>query len=247
MPMSPRLLRPRQAGGFDPRTISGLMAWWDAQVSSSYDIVTGVSEWRDLSGNGNTVSQAITNNQPSLSTINGKTAFSFDGTNDDLAASSPMLPVTHTGEFSTFAAYQMPSGGVSDVGYFWSNGISGRGFGLLALSTDVVFRYGVADTSPLFSSGTRANDVPQVVGFTHNNRVGRFSLDGVLGSAVTTGSTTLAATSNMLIGNRPGNTGSSAFFPGKLGSILIYSRALSVAERQAVERWLGQRWGITVA
>jgi hypothetical protein len=244
-PMNARLLRPT-ASGFTPRNISGLLAWWDTQVPSSYDIATGVSVWRDLSGNGHTVSQSITNNQPSLNTINGRTAFSFDGTNDDLAAATPILTTTHTGQFSTFVVYQLATGS-GNLGYFWANGTSGEGFGFLAELPDVSLRYGIVATSPSFLSAARANNVPQIVGFTHNNQVGRFSLDGVLGSNITTTSTTSPATANMLIGNRPTNVASAAYYPGRLGSVLIYNRALSVTERQRVERWLGQRWGITVA
>jgi hypothetical protein len=245
MGMNPRLLRPT-ATGFDPRRISGLVAWWDAQVASSYDIETGVSEWRDLSGNGNTVTQAVTNDQPTISDINGKTAFQFDGSNDQLAAASPILTVTQAGQFSTFVVHRLATGG-ANLGYFWSNGTANVGFGFLCNQNNAAMFYGTAGTSPALNSSTRANDLPEIIGFTHTNQVGQFSINGALDSAITTSSTTGTATSNFLIGNRPGNTASTAFYPGRLGAVLIYNRALSLAERSRVERWLGQRWGITVA
>jgi len=46
-PMNNRLLRPR-ASGFNPLSISGMAGWWDASVSSSVTIATGVSSWVDL-------------------------------------------------------------------------------------------------------------------------------------------------------------------------------------------------------
>jgi len=75
MPMSPRLLRPKAASGFDPRTISGLAVWLDASVSSSVTLNSGnVSQWNDLSGNGRNATQATAGNQPSYSTsaLNGR-------------------------------------------------------------------------------------------------------------------------------------------------------------------------------
>jgi hypothetical protein len=89
-PMSPRLLRPR-ATGFNPKSISGLAAWYDAADSSTISTATGVSEWRDKSGNSYHLSQSVANNQPATGTrtVNGLNGLNFDGTNDALSLGSP--------------------------------------------------------------------------------------------------------------------------------------------------------------
>ena len=83
MPMNPRLLRPT-ASGFNPKTISGLEAWYAADVASSIEIETGVKQWSDLSGKGRHLLQTVTNNQPAYNsvTLNGKPTVTFDGSND---------------------------------------------------------------------------------------------------------------------------------------------------------------------
>ena len=242
MPMSPRLLRPRQAGGFDPRSITGLVAWWDAQVASSYTIATGVSEWRDLSGNGHTVTQSITNNQPTLSTINSRTALLFDGSNDELVAASVVLNVTQASAFSFFGVSQIAN---SEGGYVLANASgSGVGTGVLANTTTYDIRYGTG--VPGHASATKADNVGQVWGATHNNSNGRWSLNGTVNAGTSAGQTFTAPTSNLVIGNRPGGSVTATYLSGLIGSILIYSRELTLTERSAVERWLGTRWGITV-
>jgi len=106
--MSPRLLRPL-ASGFNPKSIAGLEAWYDASVSSSITIATGVQKWADLSGKGRDLIQDITNNQPAHNsvTLNGKPTVTFDGTNDLLrsAAFAFSQPYTFFGVFRFEAAY----------------------------------------------------------------------------------------------------------------------------------------------
>jgi hypothetical protein len=242
MAMNPRLLRPR-ATGFTPKSISGLVAWWDAQVASSYDLQTGVQNWRDLSGNGHTVSQSTTNNQPTLSTINGRTALLFDGTNDQLAASTVVLDVTSSSAFSFFGVTQIAN---TEQGFVLGHA-SGAGLGtsIYANTTTLEFRYGNAVAA--LSSPTKADNVAQVWSATHNNKSGTWSLDGAIAAAVTTASTFTSPAANFVIGNRPSGAIAGTFLSGRVGSLLIYNRDLSLAERRRIDRWLGSRWGITVA
>lgn len=85
MPMSSRLLLPR-ATGFNPKSISGLAAWYDASDTASVTLNnSAVSQWSDKSGNARHLTQTTANNQPSYSTtVAGKNAITFDGTDDVL-------------------------------------------------------------------------------------------------------------------------------------------------------------------
>lgn len=100
MPMSPRLLRPRASGGFDPRSISGCVCNLDASVLSSLrqnsDGTTAavatddpVGYWQDLSANGNHAKQTVaTGSRPflKLNNQNGRPGLLFDGSNDWLTS-----------------------------------------------------------------------------------------------------------------------------------------------------------------
>ena len=101
MAMNPKLLRPK-ATGFNPKSISGLVAWFDADDSSTFTLSgTAVSEWRDKSGNGYAVSQSTGNNQPARTgTVNGRATVEFDGTNDYLFSDGTGLSGAYDGDKS---------------------------------------------------------------------------------------------------------------------------------------------------
>ena len=102
MAMSPRLLRPR-ATGFNPRNLSGLVAWFDADDASTFTLTgTAVGEWRDKSGNGYSVSQSTGNNQPARTgTVGGRACIDFDGTNDYLFSDGTGLSAAMSGDKAT--------------------------------------------------------------------------------------------------------------------------------------------------
>lgn len=101
MSMSPRLLRPR-ATGFNPKNISGIVAWFDADDVSTFTLTgSDVSEWRDKSGNGYAVSQPTGNNQPARTgTVRGRACIDFDGTNDCLFSDGTGLSAAYNGDKS---------------------------------------------------------------------------------------------------------------------------------------------------
>ena len=81
MPMSPRLLRPRQTG-FDPRSISGLALWLDAADSTTITLNgSTVSEWRDKSHGSRHFAQSVSVSQPVYTAAgqNGRNCITFDG------------------------------------------------------------------------------------------------------------------------------------------------------------------------
>lgn len=102
MGMNPKLLRPR-ATGFSPKSISGLVAWFDASDASTFTLSgTAVSEWRDKSGNGYSVSQTTGNNQPARTgSIRGRACIDFDGTNDYLFSDGTGLGYAMSGDNAT--------------------------------------------------------------------------------------------------------------------------------------------------
>ena len=136
MAMSPRLLRPRAAGGFDPRTISGCICNLDASVLSSLrqnsDGTTAatatdapVGYWADLSGLGNHASQTVaTGSRPflKLNNQNGRPGLLFDGSNDFLAATITGLQSLTAATIIQVVKTTTAAAADTNSGAFWSFG-----------------------------------------------------------------------------------------------------------------------------
>jgi hypothetical protein len=239
-------MRPR-ATGFNPKSISGLALWLDASDSSSYTIATGVSEWRDKSGNGRTFSQSTGNNQPTVSANaqNGKTAITFDGTNDYFSGPSTFSLT------STHSVFVVTNPSVRKIASFLAGStaielIYGDGSASFSGSKFGVFGVGRA----VYGGGTITTGAYQVVSVVCSGSTMPTDLlmwtngSGGAVSVVTSGTAPVAAlTAPLTIGT----SASSQFWNGSIGEVLIYSRSLNNTERLMVERGLGKKWGITVA
>lgn len=95
-----------------------LSFWQDAADLSTITIATGVSEWRDKSGNGRHFTQATGTNQPSYSDTGflGRPGITFDGSNDNLrltGISSQITNQTH----GVYWVFRRISGNAGGSGY----------------------------------------------------------------------------------------------------------------------------------
>lgn len=133
MAMNNRLLRPRQTG-FDPRTVQGLVAWFEADDVNTFTLSgTSVSEWRDKSGNGYAVSQSTANNQPARTgTVGVRATVDFDGTNDYLFSDGTGLSTFFSGDkaLTAFCVGEMHTSAelaINSQGTWFSLGSSSSG------------------------------------------------------------------------------------------------------------------------
>jgi hypothetical protein len=223
MPMSGRLLRPR-ATGFNPKSIAGLVGWWDASVSSSVTLNSGrVSNLADLSGSGPAMTQGTAANQPLYVTAgrNGKNTISIDDTARRLTNATTQaigffaIALAPTGAqsfgslFSFSDKHGMIRSGTGDGLYFGGPPATGNMFG----TSSVYRKNGSASTSLGFDWAVFS------AGGTQDTRAARLQTDGVGGAAAT----------------------------GQFGELLLYSSDLTLTQKQAIERYLGKKWGIAVA
>ena len=251
MPMSPRLLRPRAAGGFNPKTIAGLRVWLDAADASSVTLNAGnVSEWRDKSGGGFNLSQGSAALQPSYSVWrNGRNGLGFNAANVISTFSNASLSQT---ALSVFVAAEQtgadsaqgllsfpPTGG---TGSDWNNANA------LTMETGTAsnlleYRRG---GSALLLSGSGVLPAGVVGWIAEPTQYSAFFNGSLVGSAAN--GTAGSLTYGMVVGSRyESNTISTGkYFRGNVGEVLVFSRTLTTAERQQVERYLGQKWGISV-
>jgi hypothetical protein len=246
MGMNPRLLRPK-ASGFTPRNISGLAAWWDASDAASITTVSGrVSQWNDKSGNGVHATQTTANNRPenTSQTLNGRAVMTFDGSNDIMSFTGTAR--TDETQF-VVVRNNMVASAVSNQQIL---GDASSGFGVTAVikndgstNSDVFTHCGgfsLGTTSARYQFPANNPFGPAVVSAIRSSASGGIlRTDGVQRATCTT--------SNSYALARIGGVGSSLPLNGYIAEIVIYSRALSVADVQRVERYLGTKWGLPVA
>ena len=240
MPMSPRLLRPR-ATGFNPKSISGLAAWYDASNAASITLNgSAVSQWNDLSGNGRHQSQDSASLQPNYNATNanGKPALTTTGTQWMQAsafASSSAATIFLVWKISNPAGtpYIFQRGTVNDVHSFLMNpgtnqiqarrGSSNQGTATVSsLGTADIWRVGTlvfsTTLSRIYNGNSVGTDNAATVSAPAGNKVlTLFALD----SATRTG------------------------HPG-IAEFLYYSSQLDDTQQAAVRTYLGKKWGITL-
>ena len=232
MSMNPRLLRPT-ASGFSPRSISGLALWLDASDGSTVLLNdTAVSRWNDKSGNGKDFTQPTANNQPSYAnTQNGKKVVTFDGSNDLMTSVSTIA--LGTGGYTVFVVcfhaggfhIMLEGGGLNP---YLSSRPSGNG-GLAHYD-------GANELTG--SAGSYSLNTWFVAEFVISPASVILSVNG---TQIGSGAGTSRAANISYLG------GSSAGFlwNGRFAEVLIYGSALS-AQRSAIRRYLGSKWGVTV-
>jgi hypothetical protein len=262
MPMNARLLRPRAAPstGFDPRTIADLLAWYDFSVASTVAANSdgtgavsnngAISYVADRSGNGNhATNTGAAGTKPTYLTSaqNGLNLASWDG-GDVLTASASNR---------TVAAQTVIVVGRMDTGVAGSARLISQGNS----ATDFIN----SGLTPLQrpGGGSPANDLISVewTAGTPRANIG-ISLDtmfvashvwsgtvisnAVNGGTPATGNFSGAAfTANRIaLGHNAGNANN---LTGRIAEVVWYTRALSAAELSTLVRYLGAKWGITVA
>jgi hypothetical protein len=250
MAMNPRLLRPT-ATGFNPKTISGLVGWWDANDSSTITLnSTTVSEWRDKSGVGVALTQGTAAEQPTYQTayVNGKNAMTFDG-GDVLSAATSVTLADNTVivvaredanvNFAGVFVYYPASGNDNSNANAW----------LLEMqATTTLLRLGASTfTIDYAGTGTLPLSVITIRRQTAAGDRQTLRTNGVTRGTNASESTGTAA--GILLGGRFQSGVISASFRAQmtLCEVLAWNRALSVSEYQTVERAMGRKWGMTVA
>lgn len=239
MPMSPRLLRPR-ASGFNPRSVAPMSLWLDATDTTSTTLDAGVTTWADKSGNGRNFTQTIGANQPSIGSLNGKRAVSFDGLNDQLTRTavnnSDFVSANGGAVFVVFSANNDSSYNV-----FYNGGQN---------SQRDIFD---GDSSNYSSTLRAARFETVAIGFMPTNSSAIYAHTVNSTTHAIRINTTQRATASSDLANyraktnqtwRLGNGPEAAtFLNGAIGEVLFYSEPLSANQVSAVEQYLRNKWG----
>lgn len=248
MGMSPRLLRPR-ATGFNPKSIANLTGWWDAADTASITLNgSTVSEWRDKSGGGRHMTQGTAANQPTyvLSDIGGKAAVRVAAASTNrMNSTSPMSVFANdTSQLLTMFVV-LKGGNVSTNAKNIGETDNATGFGWYCRFTDGTSYFDAGDSSTARVGGLVSSAL-YTSGFVLTGRRSGGQVDQWANGSLISGSRSNAT------GNIQTNAGNLFSIRGgsvtvSFAEILAFARDLTTSERQQVERYLGKKYGVTVA
>lgn len=228
-----------------PIILEGCQFWVDASDGGTItkDGSNLVATWGDKSGNGNNAT-AIgtdrptfqTNQQNSLPTIN------FDGS-DEMDLPSGLFSIPN-GNFTEFIVSQRATeSGSAEVLINLSTTTTAQHFVLYA---------GAAGTLSATNRTTGAGAISKAGNTLTDYNIIRFRRSGTGQALAVNGSSessNLNANSVATIdsGDLGASNAGNLMLTGNIGEIIIYNRSLSAAEIVAVETYLGNKWGITLA
>lgn len=240
--MSPRLLRPRAAGGFDPKNISSLIGWWDFADSATLfadntattlaGADAGVAVAKDKSANAYNLTQPTENNRPLRKTAvtNSRDVLRFD-TNDSLII--PNLPLPSWTAYSIFCVAKPAGTGI----YGLVDYTRGLRFGTFLNSGT----FSAAHVGTQATRGTASTNVFYLFQAEWSGTAVRAAINNSFGSSAAT---------TAVMGSVSGATGligalhDGFFLNGDIGEVVIYNRQLTSTETASVAEYLRKKWAL---
>ena len=224
---------------------AGVQLWMQADTGTTLGTGDKVLEWADQSGNVNNAAQPDENLAPTLvaNALNGHSVVSFDGVDDVLdVADSDSISITN--DISTF--YVLRFDNFSTFRSVWGKTLANQ-----PAPTDIYAASGSG--TPVFYRGN--GTTPGNANGARPYPAGSYILAGVqlAGTAVSHflngapnggGTITVAAEDRdtaLRIGSRADGV---TRMSGDLAELLIYNRALSAAERTALQRHLAEKYAL---
>jgi hypothetical protein len=213
-----------------PQQVSGLAAWFEADAGTSTTTDgAAISQWNDQSGNAHHAVQASGVSQPLYKTAiqNGLPGILFDGSNDFMDAAGIVATQPNT-------SFVVVKSLVVTTGHNPIDGVSARqGVSLGGAGGTNWGAFAGADVE----SSTAGDTNPHVLSCTFNGASTELRLDGTL--LTLSGSPGTSGLNGLRIGSFNGTIGN---WNGYVFEIVVYSVALSTADRQTVESYLSNKW-----
>ncbi len=231
--------------------------------ADSLGLINGnpITQWNDLSGNGNYFIQSTVGNQPSFvsSGINSIPSVSFDGTDDFLEDDDAEDYINGLSGISVIAVVQSNETG-SDIGFFDTEDPDGND-DLLAIRYDDagssgggndVLKLGLntsSGSSSMESSASIQSTSPQMFTLQWNSG-GAINLyaDGSLDVPTSAGSNltgTIQSTTKALLGRGPKDASSG--WNGFISEMIFVGENLSQARRNIIENYLSEKYNIAIS
>lgn len=226
----------------DEAVIANGRALWLRAHDLGYDEAVEVASW-------GTTTQSDSTRRPVYRTnaIGGLAAVDFDGTNDQLVLptnlfSSSSFPLTVFAVLSTSDS----SAHVLGTGSSSNGFLTSYGGGLTINSGATVIKANNNSSGLHLASSARVdNNAGHIVAAIASSGASTMRVDCV-SRGTSSAATNAYGYSRSTIGASDGSSTAASIdpFAGRISEILVYSRALTVAERAGIERYLSQKYGI---
>ncbi len=240
-------LNSKYKSNFSPQNLPGLTIWLDAADSNTVTQSGGVvSYWRDKSPNGIDVSQNTVASRPTYESNvqNGRPSLRFTTAQTMRSTSNFTIPPDQTWflSYRTFAGggkfflEQGPDTNTTDGNYFYGN--NGDLFAV---------KRGAGLRSFYDSAGALADGTWYIASLVNSNLSTTAANDIFWNVNGTTRGVTFR-TSTLLSGNATNQLNINVRVPSSnyMGEIIVYNRALSRGEVRLTERYLADKWGISL-
>jgi len=212
---------------------AGLHLWLRADVGVSTDVGTSVARWADQSGNGRNAAMPTLARQPELvpGALNGLPVLRFNGAQSlvlDVFATPTDFTIFIVGKNAKVGTESIilgPAGNSPNNQLRWEN------------ATEALF-VGTGNGMPIITTNIGNTRVPHALSVRYDGATMTVFRDGGGVSShqfVTTGPWTFASVGAFF---------SSVFLEGDIGEIMIYDRALSTVDQEAVNSYLRSKYGL---
>lgn len=224
-----------------PGAFPGLALWLDAKQITGLASGGTLTTWVDVSGAGHHATQATLASRPTYqaAAVNGQPGVRFDGSNDYLNLAGTVISGSQARTVLVVA--RPTSGGNRGFVDLGNGSTTGRGF-MLSPEYGVRVNGGNSLWNPAATLGTSALFIVQLNGTTTNTLSGW--LDGAALNVTSQTSTTVTTTGSGIVGGWAATPVGSTSYSGDIAEIVVYNRALSVAERQSLEQYLTGKYGL---
>ncbi|MEZ4720824.1 MAG: T9SS type A sorting domain-containing protein [Flavobacteriales bacterium] len=220
------------------------VVWYDVERMSSAN-GTSVSSLTDFSGNNNNVTQANSNERPTIvaNSINGKDAIAFDGTDDQLSLGG-ISDLDNPNGFTFFAVLEGNDGNVFGLKYSnFAPAFSYR----LSSALNIFVGYAPRSTNSTSSVTTALNtswNIHSLTWVNSSNNVRGF-MNGTNYHTKTNASGVPTTHTDFVIGKVTySNVG---FFDGSFGELIIFNTNLNTTQRTIIDNYLSAKYAIAVS
>jgi hypothetical protein len=226
-----------------------LAAWFKADAITGLPTGAYVSNWHDLSGNGNDATQNTVSQQPTYvaAAMNGLPVVRFNG--DYLAFNRPVQD-----DFTILCVYRSSQGYGTGTAFYQGAGlVNGEMPGVVndfgtSLNTNGFLLAGTGNPdTTIVSSGSNFNDGrPHLFTFKRTRSTGALALytDGLLAGTATGGTQSLTAPGRLVLGAQQTLT---FFLTGDIAEVKILNVPLADTDRAAEENALLRKYGLLPA
>jgi cysteine-rich repeat protein len=209
--------------------------WLDADDANSFVISSGVQTWKDKSGiaTPHDVSQATVANRPTVlaGSLNGRSGVDFNGTTQSLVSSAF---TALGGERTLFAVWKLKAGYVNAAPLMTTDSAAaGFAWQMSAASPNGKLQYAGVDVN------ATVNDTSAVLVEVTQDASGITTYKNGTSTA-----SAAAAPANYDIFRIGANRAGTVFAPMTVYEVLAFSKVLSTSERQTVEGYLANKWGL---